>query len=162
MHLNIPLLSLLTHTLSFSPTPPSCLPSTLTDRIAFFAAVYLLHLSLKAFASTNLTFNLHSPIIIFIASVIFMATSADALDHHNYTDADRCKWAVACGTISTFFTLMQLILLYVGVNFASEIAKPLSIFLVCLWAPGAGVSTSIKGEIYRISMIIGTRSLYIS
>ena len=89
--------------------------------------------------------NMHSPIIIFIASVIEMSSAADAYNSNNYPDADRVKWSIACGAISVFFTLLQLILLYVATDAAQKIAKPLAVFLVLLWAPGAGVSTGVSG-----------------
>jgi hypothetical protein len=115
--------------------------------VCLFASVYLAHITMGLMGPNFAHHvNWNSPILILLASLVVMSVAADYL--HNGINTSRTKWAVACGTISTFFCLCQLALLYMRLPIADDLSPPLSLFLVALWAAGAGVNTSSDGPFY--------------
>lgn len=102
-------------------------------RIALFASVnacYLTMFKMGPFFAHHM--NWSTPIIVFTASVVVMATAADYLYNDIASDSNRTKWGVAVGTASTFVCFCELVLLYGQAPTAIALAKPLSIFLVDL------------------------------
>jgi len=115
--------------------------------ICLFASVYYAHLTMGLMGPQFAHHvNWNSPILILLASLVVMSVAADFL--HNGDHTARTKWAVACGTISSFFCLCQLALLYLRLPVADNLSPVLSLFLVALWAAGAGVNTSSEGPFY--------------
>lgn len=83
--------------------------------------------------------NWNTPVIVFMASVVEMATAADYLENGKYADADRVKWGVAVGAFSTIVCMCQLAMLYALMPLAKTLSRPLSILLVSISIFSCGV-----------------------
>ena len=102
------------------------------SRIALLSAANYAHLSLghiKDKLDSHIPQS--GPILVLVASVVEMSVAADTYvnDSTNEHPA-RVKWAVACGSISTFLCILQLLFTFARLHFSDISGKCLGGFLV--------------------------------
>lgn len=117
---------------------------------ALLAAAYYAHLSLGHIRERiEQHARVDGPVLVLVASIVEMASAADYYTNGDTSadnqHSDRTKWAIAVGAVSSFLCIIQLLLSYLHLSVAETSGKALGLFLVALWAAGAGVNTSAKG-----------------
>ena len=117
----------------YVPLTPSNILCAHDYRVALFASVNSCYLTMSKMGPPFAHHvNWNTPVIVFMASVVEMATAADYLNNGNYVDADRVKWGVAVGVFSTVVCMCQLAMLYAQIPLAKTLSRPLSILLVLI------------------------------
>lgn len=71
------------------------------------------------------------PVLVLVSSIVEMSVAADYyVNYRETSDSGREDWAVACGSISTFLCLVQLVMIFLRLSVAEMSAKVIGVFLV--------------------------------
>lgn len=115
--------------------------------VALLASWYFLYLTaqrLQTVLDREIMAQNSALATVFIASLFEFSTAAK--DCHSFGSCtDERAFAVACGVMSFFFSMFQLMFVRLGAPAGIVCAKPIGIFLVILWSAGLGSSTSQGG-----------------